>query len=196
MLRYIEKALTILDEHPHLDEQIKELATIRRFKRGEHIDSTSEMRHQSMYITKGCARLYFLKNGKEHTYSVAFDGEFITVFHSLLDNPAASTRIEFIEPTTVVVTPMDKIRTILKAAPPDILSSFTEVLLLSLYSYNRSLEERLIIFQTGSAEERYRWLTARYPEINKRLNATQTASLLGMTRETLYRIRSGKYRQS
>ncbi|MDE5799584.1 MAG: Crp/Fnr family transcriptional regulator [Paramuribaculum sp.] len=196
MLRYIEKARTILVEHPDLDEQIKELAVIRRFRRGEHIDSTSEMRHLSMYITKGCARLYFLKNGKEHTYSVAFDGEFITVFHSLLDNPAASTRIEFIEPTTVVVTPMDKIHSILKAAPPDIFGSFAEVFLLSLYSHNRSLEERLILFQTGSAVERYRWLLARYPEINKRLNATQIASLLGMTRETLYRIRSGKYRQS
>lgn len=196
MLRYIEKARTILDEHPHLDEQIKELATIRRFKRGEHIYSSPEMRHQSMFITKGCARLYFLKNGKEHTYSVAFEGEFITVFQSLLDNPGASTCIEFIEPTTVVMMPMDKLRSILKSAPAEIFGSFAEVVILSLYSYNRTLEERLILFQTGSAIERYRWITTRYPEINKRLNATQIASLLGLTRETIYRIRSGKYRSS
>lgn len=193
MLRFIEQARRILEEHPHLEEQIKQLATIRRYKRGDHIDSTSDMRHLSMYITKGCARLFFLKNGKEHTYSVALDGEFITVFHSLLDDHQASTRIEFIEPTTVVITPMDEIHSLLKTAPPEIFSSFTEVLLLSLYTYNRALEERLILFQTGSAVERYRWLTARYPQINKRLTATQTASLLGMTRETLYRIRSGKY---
>lgn len=197
MLRHLDELRSLLSLHPHLDEQINRLVVVREFRRGDHFDSVSELRHQSMFIIQGGARLYFVRNGREHTYSVAFDGEFLTVFQSLLENPAAATSVEFLETSKVAFMPMDKLHELLRATPPDLFGSFAEVTIKTLLAYSLVLEERLILFQTCTAAERYHWLLNRYPGINKRLNATQMASLLGMTRETLYRIRSGKYnRQS
>ena len=56
-----------------------------------------------------------------------------------------------------------------------------------------ALEERLDALQTMSAEERYRWALKRYPRITECATLTQIASFLGVTKETLYRIKSGKY---
>lgn len=47
--------------------------------------------------------------------------------------------------------------------------------------------------QTLNATQRYRWLINRYPRILESATTTQIASYLGLTKETLYRIRNNKY---
>ena len=63
----------------------------------------------------------------------------------------------------------------------------------ALMQYVAFLEERVSVMQSLGAEERYQWLLHRYPRITECANATQIASYLGITKETLYRIRGGKY---
>ena len=63
----------------------------------------------------------------------------------------------------------------------------------SLLQYATQLEERVGVMQSLGADERYRWVLHRYPRITECANTTQIASFLGMTKETLYRIKSGKY---
>lgn len=49
------------------------------------------------------------------------------------------------------------------------------------------------MLQNTSARERYQWVVDRYPRLLERSTVTQIASFLGVTKETLYRIRAGKY---
>ena len=63
----------------------------------------------------------------------------------------------------------------------------------SLLHYTAYLEERIYAFQNANAVERYNWAVARYPRLLECATVTQIASFLGLTKETLYRIRSGKY---
>lgn len=189
----IDTIKELIAKRPQLQEQIGSLAVTRPFKRGMHIDVTAEISHQAIFITRGTARLYFLQNGREHTFSIALEGEFVGVIHSLLNKPETLTRIEFLEPSTAIFIPMDKIHHLIKSTTPELYGTFSEAIIQALLSYVAILEEHLIIFQTYSAQERYRWFTSRYPKLKNRLTGTQIASLLGFTRETLYRIRSGKY---
>src|SRR5690606_39838973 len=51
------------------------------------------------------------------------------------------------------------------------------------------LEERIISFHTKNAEERYKALVAKHPDLLQRVNLGHIASYLGITQETLSRIR-------
>ena len=62
-----------------------------------------------------------------------------------------------------------------------------------LYEYAGYLEERLFNLYNASARERYEWVLRRYPRLGEVATTTQIASFLGITKETLYRIRGGKY---
>ena len=55
-----------------------------------------------------------------------------------------------------------------------------------------SLGKKVINMQTKSAEERYKDLKANYPGISKRASLGQIASYLGITQQSLSRIRSKK----
>lgn len=63
----------------------------------------------------------------------------------------------------------------------------------TLAIYTSYLEERIYTLQCMNATERYDWAIKRYPRLTEYATVTQIASFLGLTRETLYRIRSGKY---
>lgn len=62
-----------------------------------------------------------------------------------------------------------------------------------LLDYSYFLEERIINLQCRSARERYEWVVTRYPRLLQRATLGQIASFLGITQETISRIRSEKY---
>ena len=61
-----------------------------------------------------------------------------------------------------------------------------------LINYIQYLEEQMLMLHM-SAKERYEWVVERYPQLLELVSVTQLASYLNLTKETLYRIRSGKY---
>ena len=54
------------------------------------------------------------------------------------------------------------------------------------------LEERLYLLQFMSSKERYDALIKRVPEVSQKVSLTDIASFLGVSRETVSRIRSKK----
>ena len=61
-----------------------------------------------------------------------------------------------------------------------------------LLEHTLCIEERLYQIQFMSKEERYKELVEEAPEILQRVSLTDIASLLGMNRETLSRLRAKK----
>lgn len=111
----------------------------------------------------------------------------------MMQSTDAVMSIEFLERTDVITIPeRTTVETIkgFKGIHDESLSIF---FLTAMLEYSHFLEERALLLQTASAIERYRWLTQRYPKVLERATLTQIASYLGMTKETLYRIRAGKY---
>lgn len=54
------------------------------------------------------------------------------------------------------------------------------------------LEERLLHLQFSSSKERYKQLVQHFPDIIQRVSLTDIASFLGVSRETVSRIRAQK----
>lgn len=179
---------------PELENTLRQLLVERHFKRRQTISDTTQLSNTAFYIVKGAARVYHLKKGKEHTFSFAFDDQFILVnqYNEQFDNTRAF--IEFLEPTTAITLSPERVREVVHSNDVDY-SAATLFVNAALSQYCRYLEERVIVMQQDDAAARYRWVTTRYPRITDTVNGTQLASFLGITRETLYRIRRGVYRK-
>ena len=102
----IDHIRTHLEIPPEMEQSLRSIMTQHTFKRGETISAISDMRSNVFYIQNGAARVYYLKSGKEHTYSFAFDDEFVTLSPYLWKTPDNIPTIEFLEPTEVIFVPI------------------------------------------------------------------------------------------
>lgn len=196
---------------PEIEATLSNLMIERTFKKGEIIRGAVNLANCSYYIKQGAARLFITTNGKEHTLSFSFDNEFIVApLHTIKEHPDTIT-IQFIETTEVIYLPITRIKNILNDSsgtntthpqgehapqiPETTIETISALLFLNtaLSRYTSFLEERIYIMQTLNAPQRYQWLINRYPRISKSATTTQIASYLGLTKETLYRIRNNKY---
>lgn len=189
----IDKVKEVIKLTPELEEAFERLIVTRKYRRGETITAVGDMQSYLFYIVHGSARVFFLRSGKEHTYSLAFDDEYIPLSFPLVMDSDYVTTIEFLEPTTIALIPISKSREFFRQIDLTTMSLFIDNIFKQMLRGTVALQERILMLQTCSAPERYRWLIKRYPKILERANLTQIASYLGITKETLYRIRSGKY---
>lgn len=160
--------------------------------RGARIDGNSSIQNTSYYIMRGAARAFYTKDGKEHTMSFAFDDEYLMT-HLVINSEDIPLTITFMEPTDIVYLPNRNLHETMIGIED--LDHHEGLLFMnaSLLHYNKYLEERIYVLQSMTASERYEWTLKRYPRLLECATITQIASYLGITKETLYRIRSGKY---
>ncbi|MDE6100731.1 MAG: Crp/Fnr family transcriptional regulator [Paramuribaculum sp.] len=179
---------------PEFEAAFRELIAERPYRKGDTISAMNDMRSHLFYIMSGSARVYYISGGKEHTYSFAFENEYISLSYPLLKDSDYVTTIEFLEPTLVATVPIEKIQLLLRQYDPVSIGFVIKEMIKGMMKQMSMLEERILVLQTYSAKEKFEWMVNRYPKILERANLTQIASYLGVTKETLYRIRSGKYR--
>lgn len=177
---------------PEVEAELLAHMSEKTFRRGELIEQRSEMNNFVYFIVSGMARVFFYKGGRDHTTSFAMDGEFILINHALMANSDAVMSIEFLERSKVIYTPHFSLRSSL-IRDGNHVNEATPFIMAGMLAHMRDLEERAIVLQNHSARQRYRWMESRYPRIVERASIPQIASFLGLTKETLYRIRSNKY---
>lgn len=165
----------------------------KSFRRGERIEARSLMRAYGYYVESGMVRVFYVSRGCEHTFSFALEGEYVVPAHLLLNDPDSVMCIEFLEPTTVILLSHRLLEKNIEAILPQRAREVIEFIMHGLLGHINFLEERVMMFQTATATERYRWMEQRYPRVLERATMTQVASFLGLTKETIYRIRSKKY---
>lgn len=187
----IRKVFSLTSEE---ESHILSLMEERSFRRGERIEAVSLMRAYGYFILQGMARVYYVRKGCDCTYSFALEDEYIVLSPLLMTDPDEVVCIEFLEPTTVLFIPHRKMGENLDSMRPDRAHDVFRFIISAIIKRLRLLEERMIMLQTATATERYRWMKDRYPRVLERATMTQVASFLGMTKETLYRIRSNTYR--
>lgn len=141
--------------------------------------------HHLFYIKKGVARIYYFKNGKEITEWIALDNQFFFSIISFFEQKPSKLIIQTIEPAKVMGIHHDKLMALCDQHH-DIERWFRKAiagsLILSQY--------RMDSIQFETAQQRYEKLLANYPSIVQRVPLSYIASFLGITQETLSRIRS------
>ena len=139
------------------------------------------------FIEKGIVRIYYHKNGKEITEWIAMDGQFFLSITSFFQRVPSHLIIQTIEPAEVYGIHHDDFM--------KLSDKYHDVERLLRKMVTRSLilsQTRMDSIQFESAQKRYERLLQASPEIVQRVPLTYIASFLGITLETLSRIRSQK----
>ena len=139
------------------------------------------------FIEKGVARIYYYKNGKEITEWIAMDQQFFLSITSFFQRTPSHLIIQTIEPSEVYGIHHDDFMSLADKYHD------VERLLRKMVTTSLILSQiRMDSIQFESAQQRYEKLLKTTPQIVQRVPLTYIASFLGITLETLSRIRSAR----
>ena len=154
-------------------------------EKGEFLLQEGEICKHSFYVEKGLLRYYSIdEKGKEHIIQFAPEGWFVGDRESMFFNRPSQYFIQALEDSEVVMINDELICTIAKA--DETFAVFNNNL---LHNHIRQLQHRINMLLSATAEERYLDFIKIYPDILLRVPQTLVASYLGITPESLSRVR-------
>lgn len=158
---------------------------IKRFKKGDFLLRQGEKCTHSFFVEKGLLRQYSIDDkGKEHIIQFAPERWFMTDRESVFFDQPSVYFIQALENTDAVEINDDFLLELSKHNP-----TFLEFNTRLLHNHIRHLQKRISQLLGASAEERYLDFVKIYPDILLRVPQTQVASYLGITPESLSRVR-------
>ena len=161
----------------------------RTFQKGEVVVREGQFSKKAYLIVQGCSRAYYLKDGKDISDWFAFEHEFMASIVSFFRDEPSPHYIEFVEDSVVIEFSKDTIDQLCENHH-DFERFISKVVTITMLG----LRERLSSILFNKAEERYKQMISIRPDITNRIPLTHIASYLGITLETLSRIRSPKKR--
>jgi len=136
---------------------------------------------------KGASRIFYHKKGKEITEWIALDAKFFLSITSFFQRTPSHLQIQTLEPSVIYGIHHRDLMALADQYHP------VEKLLRKLVTASLILSQvRMDSIQFESSRQRYARLLAEQPDIIKRVPLSYIASFLGVTLETLSRIRSAR----
>lgn len=182
-IKKIEQHLLTLD--PSAQEALADSMTIRTYKKGEYLLRQGEVGRWSFLLVDGVARKFYLNNGKEITTELYFKNDLAVSLQSYALQKPSHEFIQAVEDVTASVTDYQKFQEIKNKH-----RSLLELDLLLTEYYAIWLEQRLFQFHSMDATQRYQQLLLEHPHFILQVPLTYLASYLGISSETLSRIRA------
>jgi len=137
------------------------------------------------FVTGGCIRSYCIdKHGKEHTLHFAIKNNWISDYIAFHGDESATLTLECLTESTIIEFNAKKIYGMLKKFPE--LEPYQRGNLERLFV---SLEKRILNQMQLTAAERYDLFLEEYPDVEQHTRNYHIASYLGITQESLSRIR-------
>jgi len=167
-----------------LTTEILGLMVKKDFKKGHILHKEGTVCAFIYLIEKGIARTFYYKEGKNISVHFAIEGELTTAIDSLISKKYSRYGIELLEDSEIQVIPYQKLQELLLNYPH--YEQYIREILIDSYI---QLAERVEEFLFFSAKERYHNLIIDKPFLLQRVSLGHVASYLGITQETLSRIR-------
>jgi CRP/FNR family transcriptional regulator, anaerobic regulatory protein len=136
------------------------------------------------FIEKGLARNFYTEDEKEFTNDIVIEGELLVSFSSFVSREPANESIELLEDSTLKAIHYNDLQTLYTTYP--IMERIGRKM---AEHYYNSLAAKTYRLKFSSTTERYEYLFRNKIEIIRRVPIGIIASYLGMTIETLSRIR-------
>jgi len=180
---------TFLTSNTNLDQvfldELFSNCSIRKYAKGEFLLRPNQKCEHSFFVEKGLLKQYHIdEKGKEHILQFAPENWFVADRESAyFDNPSLYF-IQAIEDSAVFLIDENFILS-LSASTPAFLK-FNHTL---LHNHIRHLQKRIMMLLSATAEERYLNFISIYPDLTLRVSQIMIASYLGITPESLSRVR-------
>ncbi|WP_196894099.1 Crp/Fnr family transcriptional regulator [Aureivirga marina] len=167
-------------------EKIFGNAEEKYFKKGEIISPIGLIHQHFYYVEKGFVRIYFLDSkGNEITQWFSDKGDMAGILSSFVKGQSSIYCMEALEDTVLKVISKEKFEEIRKTTP-----AVQESLMNMLIEITLHLSDKLIETRVKTAKERYEKLLKEYPTIFQKASLGHIATYLGITQQSLSRIRA------
>jgi len=180
--QYIQQRISLSEAEMEL---LRARSVVRKLRKWQSLLHEGEVWRLQCFIASGCCRLYrFDEAGTDHTLRFAVENWWVTDHESYRTETPSVYNIEALAATTVLTWTKESWDELLRAIPA--LKTFYEQL--QARSYEAS-QRRIFSLISASAEAKYLEFQQTYPLVFNRVPLHMVASYLGMSRETLSRLR-------
>lgn len=170
---------------PREIDHIQEACTVRTLRKRQYLLQAGDVWRSDAFVASGCLRTYSVDaKGVEHTIGFAVENWWASDQESLLSGAPSRYNIEATEDTTVVVFSNEDFERLRRELP-----TFDKVITTLVLRSFMAAQNRVHSAISYSAEEKYREFVQKYPGLVQRVPQHMVASYLGLTAETLSRIR-------
>ncbi|NBA84644.1 cyclic nucleotide-binding domain-containing protein [Emticicia sp. CRIBPO] len=144
--------------------------------------------HHMYFVEQGCLRGYYLREGNEINSWFMKEGDFVISIISFYTQMPTEEMIETLEDCVLWSISYDQLNELYFQYP-----EFNQVGRLLTERYYVLSEQRTQNLRKKTADERYRHLVTSFPDISNRVPLKFIASYLGISFETLSRLRAKKW---
>lgn len=174
-----------IEKHPSILEDFQKLMQPISLPKGYLLHRGAKVCHYSYYIHQGAARAFYFKDGKDITAYFAFENEAITGIDSILKGSPSKYDIELLEDSNI--SKLNKVEVEAFYQQSILHERYGRLFLQQIYM---DMVERLEDLQFLNARQRYLQLLEKHPHIIQRVELRHISSFLGITQETLSRVRA------
>ena len=183
ILKNLSRFITLTPEE---ESYFTSLLKVKRLKKKQYLLQEGDIVRFDYFVNKGCLRTYTIdEKGLEHIVQFSIEDWWTGDMYSFLTQKPARYTIDAIEDTELLCLERASLEELYIKVP-----KFERYFRLLLQNAFVSLQERIIASLSQPADERYCTFINKYPNMEKRLPLKQIASYLGITPESLSRIRS------
>jgi len=181
----IKKIKSSLNLSLEAEEYLFSISKKKTFSKGAVLFRQGQNVNKIYFVTDGCLRSYCIdKNGKEHTLQFAIKNWWISDYIAIHNNESATLTIECLKESNVIEFNATKLNEIFTLFP-----EYEPFQRNVLERHVVSLHKRILNQLQLTASERYSLFLAQYPDIEQYTRNYHIASYLGITTESLSRIR-------
>lgn len=180
--KFNEKVSLTLDE----EVVIKNYLTPKKLRKKQYLLQEGDVCKNICVVEKGALRSYVLdEKGAEYITAFALEGWTMGDLSSFMKEEPATLNIDALEDSELVLISKQAYNELLQTAPK--FETYIRILMTDAYM---ALQKRTTYMISLSLEERYKAFIQMYPNVMQRVPQHMIASYMGLSPETLSRVRS------
>lgn len=158
---------------------------------GEFLQRAGDVPRHGAFVATGCLRSYVIDaNGKEHIIQFAPETWWLADATSLMTGAPSQYFFDAVEDSELLLIDPPSQQVLLDQVP-----SYAAAFRTGLQKHNAAKDQRIVTTLTTTAEERYLEFIDRYPSLAQRVPQWMMASYLGVSPETISRVRKNLSRK-
>ena len=158
---------------------------------GEFLQRAGDVPRHAAFVATGCLRSYVIDaNGKEHIIQFAPETWWLADGTSLMTGAPSQYFFDAVEDSELLLIDSPSQQLLVDQVP-----GYAAAFRTGLQKHSAAKDQRIVTTLTTTAEERYLEFIARYPSLAQRVPQWMMASYLGVSPETVSRVRKNLSRR-